>query len=677
MNDTVTTELTAHQQAKWYNTLLARCLDQTQDVDEAVRAADLAFSVQSVPLAIEDDNGHWVTKEDGQHVFINKLGELKPSPSSQKVIGKKSSLRRNKESPSGDTSQQTSGITPSQVADIVFNSPNNQLPPDVDKEEARKKFIEHFGVSGTYEKTSINVDALKKDLESGRIKTVKPPDQDEVKRKSASGKFNDVLLVPDKTGQLYILDGTHSLLGAIESGAKNINVIKQTKKAKLAIDALLAQMFQGASFPSHPKDESKPSKDDAEVLFAKSKSLSIAFAHDIFNRKAQGILNKSIAAVKKMNASARIDLEKSLKTEDPIELSRALEAFIRKYRTQLADILTTTQLASLLEGAREVAKKIPTVPMFPGAALPPATLEPVKAVELLDKLRVLPTLEREAEIYKLPGDQQTFVRQGIQAHQQGGNIPPTPFVPASPEGTPERIHYPIIDEAARSLAAKNVMTRAQFDSLDAAARQKAFTVAHVECLDTIDKIRTVMSEVVRDGIDVQTFRERVLAAVDEGTFMSDWHMETVLRTNVQVGFSDGQMAVLQHPFVKSGFPYASYEAIRDDRVRHNHLALESLGIQGTNIYRINDPVFLMFRPPWDWCDRCSWVPMTVRMAASKGIEEAKQWLETGVEPSPPAFVAMPSFRPPAGFQRSLSGMPLSIQLSCEPMAIPKFKRKPG
>lgn len=329
-------------------------------------------------------------------------------------------------------------------------------------------------------------------------------------------------------------------------------------------------------------------------------SVNAKFAWDIENRKAQGILNRTIELSKKLARSARIDLEKSLATADPAELSRALLAFIQKYRVQLADLLTTTQLASLLEGAREVARDIPVVPMFP-SALPPATLEPRQAVELIDRLKLLDTPAREEAIYNLPADQQRFARQGILAQQQGGEQPPTQFIPAPPaSGVPERIHYPIIDEAARELSTKNVMTRAQFDQLQSAARQKAFTIAYVESLDTMTKIRDVMAETVRDGVDVQTFRERVLEAVDEGTFLSDAHMETVYRTNVQTAFSDGQMAVLKHPFVQSGFPYASIEPIDDDRARHNHVALATLGIQGTNIYRIDDPVFQLFRAPWDF-----------------------------------------------------------------------------
>lgn len=445
--------------------------------------------------------------------------------------------------------------------------------------------------------------------------------------------------------------------GAEEASEKLLMLLRSGNPDQMSEDDAFEQAFNFL-VEHKPKEESVPFSIDAKLSF------------DIFNRRAQGILNRAVAACRSLSASARVDLSKALKTDDPAEVSAALDSFIRRYRVQLSDLLTTTQLAALLEGAREVAKAIPTVPAFPGAVPPPPTLEPKAAVALLDKFKLLSGMEREEAIYHLPADQQHFIRQGLLAQQQGGAEPPGPFAPTSPAGeSPDKIHYPIIDEAARELSSKNVMTRYQFDALDSAARQKSFTVAYVESLDTLAKIRDAISETIEGGVDLATFREKVLLAVDEGTFMSDAHMETVFRTNVQTAFSDGQMTVLSHPFVRSGFPYASYEAIHDDRVEHEHLEMESLGIQGTNIYRIDDPVFQLFRPPWRWRCRCSWIPMTVKMAAAKGIQEAIDWLESGVEPSPPAWVQMPSFRPPAGFQRSVSGMPLSVQLSLEPFPV--------
>src|SRR5207248_2634439 len=119
-----------------------------------------------------------------------------------------------------------------------------------------------------------------------------------------------------------------------------------------------------------------------------------------------------------------------------------------------------------------------------------------------------------------------------------------------------------------------------YDALDAAARTKAITVANVSAEETLTKIRDSLAENVREGADYEAWRKKVMADVDEGTFLSEPHMETVFRTNIQTAFSDGQMAVLSHPLVRSGFPYSAYDAIHDDRVRKNHLALEKLGIDG-------------------------------------------------------------------------------------------------
>ena len=276
--------------------------------------------------------------------------------------------------------------------------------------------------------------------------------------------------------------------------------------------------------------------------------ISAYFANDIYNRRAQGILNRALRAARGLTAEARADLEKALHAGAEAS-GPAILAFIEKYRLQLANLLTSTQLAAVLEGARQVAGKVPQ-------------------------------LDADAQARK----------------EIVGDIPQ----PSFPLPDTDEVHLPVIDEAVRDLSSKNVLTRQGYDSLDAAARAKAFTVAGVDAQDTLTKIRDVMAENVRKGADYETFRKEVLEAVDEGTFLSDAHQETIFRTNVQTAFSDGQMTVLQNPLIQSGFPYSAYDSIHDDRVRHEHRALDSLGIDGTNIYRNDDPVFQMFRPPWDY-----------------------------------------------------------------------------
>jgi 8-oxo-dGTP pyrophosphatase MutT (NUDIX family) len=112
--------------------------------------------------------------------------------------------------------------------------------------------------------------------------------------------------------------------------------------------------------------------------------------------------------------------------------------------------------------------------------------------------------------------------------------------------------------------------------------------------------------------------------------------------------------VLATPGVANLFPYRAYHAIHDDRVRPDHLALEKAGIGGSNIFRTDDPVWEIFRPPWGYNCRCSWSPISIRDAADLGVDEARLWLSTGEPPAHPAHVRMPSFQPDGSYERTVS-----------------------
>jgi hypothetical protein len=269
-------------------------------------------------------------------------------------------------------------------------------------------------------------------------------------------------------------------------------------------------------------------------------SLEAYFAFDIFNRQAQGILNRAMKAAKGLSRQAKESLIAALKLPSPTEVAHAVVQFVEKYRIQLARLLTTTQLAAVLEGAKEVAKKLPVIPPDGLGAPLPASISPAETTELVERIRQMPEEERWRTVYSLPADQQRFV---LAQMRISGGIAPPPVLQA-PADEDEGIHFPIIDEAVRELSSKNVIDRYSFDRLDAAARQKAFTVARVDADETLIRIRDALAENVRTGADFETFKESVLQDVEAGTFMSDGHLENVFRTNVQTAFSDGQMNVL-------------------------------------------------------------------------------------------------------------------------------------
>ena len=60
----------------------------------------------------------------------------------------------------------------------------------------------------------------------------------------------------------------------------------------------------------------------------------------------------------------------------------------------------------------------------------------------------------------------------------------------------------------------------------------------------------------------------------------------------------GHDELADDPVVAEIFPYQSIDPIDDGRTRKNHLALKKLGLNGTNVYRRDDPFWDIFLPPW-------------------------------------------------------------------------------
>ena len=211
------------------------------------------------------------------------------------------------------------------------------------------------------------------------------------------------------------------------------------------------------------------------------------------------------------------------------------------------------------------------------------------------------------------------------------------------------ISFPVTDIAAERLAKRNIVTRPQFDKLGADTRAQAFTVAGKITTDTIGSIRDVLVEDIESGTSLGGFKQKLDDGL-RGSFLGPAHLENVYRTNVQTAMAQGQDELASDPLVMALFPYAEYFSTHDGRVRDNHEALETLGLDGTGIYRADDPFWQIFTPPWGYQCRCAKNILTVEAAARKGVTEAKLWLKTGKPPANPQHrLADIPFRPTDGF----------------------------
>ena len=231
---------------------------------------------------------------------------------------------------------------------------------------------------------------------------------------------------------------------------------------------------------------------------------------------------------------------------------------------------------------------------------------------------------------------------------RGAGGPPSSVVTAA-AGEGPIVDFPLINRANEILSQKGIVTREQFDLLAADARERAFTMARQSSLETIGRVRDLLFESIAQGTSLAVFENKLDEALITSP-LGPGHLENVYRTNIQSAFHAAHEEMANDPIVAEVFPYQEYIAIHDGRVRDEHLALETLGLNGTNIYRLDDPFWQVFRPPWGYQCRCGVNLLTLEAAARRGVQEARRWERTGQAPLSPEWRldAIP-FRPDPEF----------------------------
>ena len=179
-----------------------------------------------------------------------------------------------------------------------------------------------------------------------------------------------------------------------------------------------------------------------------------------------------------------------------------------------------------------------------------------------------------------------------------GGFPTDPKSIIYPPGEGPVVDFPIVRKSIKAIEAAVTLSPESYYALSAAAKRQAFTVTANLKDSTIEKIRDVLRENVAERQNRAKFEKAIREQLPE--VLSDAHIEQVFRNNVNAAYSDGAETALRDPFVVDAFPFRAYYSIHDDRARPEHRRLEKLGLNGTNVFAANDPVWTMFRPPWDF-----------------------------------------------------------------------------
>lgn len=220
---------------------------------------------------------------------------------------------------------------------------------------------------------------------------------------------------------------------------------------------------------------------------------------------------------------------------------------------------------------------------------------------------------------------------------------------ADPAPIPETLtEFPQIRRAAEFVRSRVPALVEELPDLDEDARQSAITVAGAQSVATVEAVQEAIASDIESGGTLAEFKEKVGDALTSSG-LGDAAQEALYRTHVGRAMAAGQIAVLENPAVRSAFPYLEWSATHDSRVRPDHLGMETAGLDGTAVYRADDPVWDWAYPPAAWNCRCVVIPATVEQAAELGVKEARRWLATGRPPEVPQWMKSVPLLVPAGW----------------------------
>lgn len=190
------------------------------------------------------------------------------------------------------------------------------------------------------------------------------------------------------------------------------------------------------------------------------------------------------------------------------------------------------------------------------------------------------------------------------------------------------VRFPILDSAETQLRDAPIFVGQRFLQTAAAVQRGAFGITADLTESAVEDIRDVLADNIAGGLNREKFIADVSERLGAGSPLSEARLDTIFRANSEASTKRAMNDALNHWLVADHFPYRKYLYTRDSRVRESHKIMGTTGgLDGTGVYRADDPVWKVLQPPFAFGCRCRSAPLTVEGAARYGVQEAIDWLE--------------------------------------------------
>ena len=172
------------------------------------------------------------------------------------------------------------------------------------------------------------------------------------------------------------------------------------------------------------------------------------------------------------------------------------------------------------------------------------------------------------------------------------------------------------ETAVAYIKGKAVADPKNFGNLPNQLKQRAFTVAGIEQMDAVRRIRDAVAK-LPEGASWDEVKKEIAAEISTYTGVDTKAAKARAEHTLRMqGFQAYSVARHQQQMETVDIlPYWKYVTVGDNRVRAAHAALDG------KVLRADDDWWKTHYPPWDWGCRCIVESLSERQARKEGISE--------------------------------------------------------
>ncbi len=204
-----------------------------------------------------------------------------------------------------------------------------------------------------------------------------------------------------------------------------------------------------------------------------------------------------------------------------------------------------------------------------------------------------------------------------------------PKLAASWEISPEPLP---MKEAVEFWESKVKVSPGIFKRLPEEARLRAFAVAGIAKGDALTQVWGELHRALDEGASLGEFKKgcREIFERRGWTGPAAHRADVIFRNNVLTAYAVGRHSQMTDPDVLSAFPSWMYVAVRDDRTRPSHAAMDG------RVFRADDPIWDEWDPPNGHNCRCEKIAMSDRQVGKRGlrVEDGRGILRGEPQPLP-------------------------------------------